>query len=107
MLPGKRDIKIYKGATDRLTFWMKDAAQVPINLTGAVVHAYISDGVKVNYEMGSGITTVPLEGKVVIVMSKESKANLGAKGTWSVKIDWPNGDTNRILEGKVDIVAEP
>lgn len=107
MQPGVRNIKLYKGATDKITFWLKDKNQQPIDLTGATVTACLKDATnKTNCTEDDVIITAE-EGKVVVVFTPEFKAPFsGKKGSWSVKIQWSNDEIWRILEGVAEYVEE-
>jgi len=107
MQPGTKNLKLYQGATDRVTFWMKDKSRQPIDLSGTTIVGYLKTANKTaTLTVGNGIIISSTEGKVELVFTPEMKVGMSNKGTWSVKVTWSNGNIWRILEGEANIIPE-
>jgi len=115
-MPGKTNLKIYKGATFRHVFIWKDGDEVPLNITGYTARMQVRkkiDDVATLLELtteNGGITITPLEGKIALYVSAEATAAL----TWVdgvydlemiIQIDGVD-DVTRLVEGKVTVFKE-
>ena len=104
---------IEKGATYRHTLYWKDALNVAINLTGCTaklqVRETINSGV-ILLELSttnSGLVITPLTGRIDLYVSDEATTTLvGIGGVYDLEIYFSNGDTTRLIEGKVTFKAE-
>jgi hypothetical protein len=104
---------IEKGATYRHTLYWQDSLNVPINLTNCTaklqVRATIESSI-ILLELSTsnlGLTITPLLGQIDLYISDEATTLLtGIGGVYDLEIYFNNGDTTRLIEGKVVFKAE-
>jgi hypothetical protein len=104
---------IEKGATYRHTLLWKDSLNTPINLTGCTAKLQVRETIDssiVLLELSTvnlGLVITPLLGKIELYISDETTTLLnGIGGVYDLEIYFNNGDTTRLIEGKVTFKAE-
>jgi hypothetical protein len=104
---------IEKGATYRHTLYWKDSSNVAINLTNCTAKLQVRetiDSASPLLELSTvnlGLVITPLLGKIDLYISNETTAVLiGTGGVYDLEIYFNNGDTTRLVEGKVVFKAE-
>lgn len=112
-MAGKIDLTIDKGATYRKTFFWKDSAGVPIDLTGYTARMQIRENYSSNTLIAElttengGITITPLEGKIELFLSDtDTTALTQSKGVYDIELLAPGGDVIKFLRGYVSILQE-
>jgi len=104
---------IEKGATYRHTLFWKDSANTAINLTGCTAKMQVRDNVEasiIRIELSTTnnrLTITPLLGKIELYISDEdSTALVGLGGVYDLEVYFANGDTTRLVEGKITFKPE-
>lgn len=104
---------IEKGATYRHTLIWKDSLNAPINLTGCTAKLQVRetiDSASPLLELSTvnlGLVITPLLGKIELYISDEATTLLnGTGGVYDLEVYFSNGDTTRLIEGKVTFKAE-
>lgn len=104
---------IEKGATYRHTLTWADALNVPINLTGCTAKLQVRetiDSALILLELSTantGLVITPLIGKIDFYISDEITTTLvGIGGVYDLEIYFANGDTTRLVEGKITFKPE-
>jgi len=104
---------IEKGATYRHTLYWKDKNGTAINLTGCTAKMQVresTDSTTVLLELSSDnsrILFTAIDGKIELYVSDEDTALLsGLGGVYDLEVYHPNGDTTRIIEGKIAFKPE-
>jgi hypothetical protein len=104
---------VEKGATYRHTLYWKDSSNLPINLTGCTARLQVRDSVDsedVTVELNtenSRIIIDELLGKIDLYISDEDTTNLnGFGGVYDMEVYFLNGDTIRLIEGRMSFKPE-
>jgi len=104
---------IEKGATYRHTLYWKDKNGVAIDLTGCTAKMQVresADATTVLLELSSENNRVlftAVDGKIELYVADQDTAGLdGLGGVYDLEVYHPNGDTTRIVEGKVAFKSE-
>lgn len=103
---------IEKGATYRHTLFWKDSLNAAINLTNCTAKLQVRETLlssillELSTENG-GLTITPLLGKIDLYVSSATSTLLeGLGGVYDLEIYYTNGDTVRLVEGKLKFVPE-
>lgn len=104
---------IEKGATYRHTLFWKDSTNTPINLTGCSAKMQIRDTIDstvVRLELSTinnRLLITPLLGKIDLYISDiDTTALVGLGGIYDLEVYFSNGDTARLIEGKITFKPE-
>ncbi len=104
---------IEKGATYRHTLFWKDSANTAINLTGCTAKMQVRDNAEasiIRIELSTTnnrLTITPLLGKIELYISDEDSTTLiGLGGVYDLEVYFANGDTTRLIEGKITFKPE-
>lgn len=103
----KRDLVIEKGATFRFNLRLKDSAGAYMDLTDYLGRMQIREAIEdeeVALDIGDTDFTFDAEGRCRIKVSDERTTELTiAAGVYDLEIENPDGDVDRLFEGKVRI----
>ena len=104
---------IEKGATYRHTLFWKDSTNTPINLTGCSAKMQVRDTVDASIvrielsTINNRLTITPLLGQIDLYISDEDSTTLvGLGGVYDLEVYFANGDTTRLVEGKITFKPE-
>ena len=104
---------IEQGATYRHTLYWKDSSNVPINITGCTARMQLRTTVEstaVVIELSSTNNRIIITGslgKIELYISDEDTTVLPPiQAVYDLEVYMSNGDTVRLIEGKVTIKAE-
>jgi len=107
MIPGKYDLKMYRGDdhTWRFRLWQDASQTLPVDLTGATVAAEIR-------EKSAGVAIVEL---IVVVtplnivdvsMTPAMYVNCPSKGVWDLQVTFADGKIHTPVAGAVSVIAD-
>lgn len=104
---------VEKGATYRHTLFWKDSSNVAIDLTGCTAKLQVRESVDsdiVIVELSTANNRIIIDhnlGKIDLFISDEDTTVLdGFGGVYDLEIYQPNGDTTRLIEGRMTFKSE-
>jgi len=103
---------IEQGATYRHTLYWKQKNGNAVNLTGCTAKLQVRESINstVLVELSTfnnRISIIPIEGKIVLYISDEDTTLLSAaSAVYDLEVYMSNGDTFRLVEGRILIKAE-
>ena len=111
MSSGRYDINVDQGATWAITFTIKQANKLPLNLTGYMGEGMVKKTIDDPSALASFIVTFPspLEGKVTLMLPASVTSEFDFTwGVYDFKITSPapNSQVTRVLQGKVILNRE-
>lgn len=107
MLSAKADLAIYQGDDYAAEVTVRDAAKVPVDITGYTAQAQIrrktadDDEIVVATFAATVVTT-----KVFLALTHTQTTSLKGRYVWDLQIISPGGAITTILEGSVIVTAE-
>jgi len=110
MEPGKYDIKLIKGTTERRSFrWLVGEAKTPVDLTGYSVAVHVTRQTPESPIAGSAVIRTPQAtptntGWIDVVFDNTLVDSLTfEEGEWYLTLTDPGGEPSRLIEGLVRV----
>lgn len=105
-LTAKFNIELQQGATFRQILTWKDGSRRPVNLAGCTAKLQIREAfgspALLTLTETNGLTLGDVKGTVAIFISDEQTAAMNfTRGVYDLLITFTNGDTRRLIEGRV------
>lgn len=107
MIPGKYDLKLYRGDSYSWQFklWEDSASTVPLDLAGSTVAVEIRDkpsGSKI-VQLASTITAPNI---INVTLSAVACKSCPPKGGWDLQITFPDGKVLTPVAGMVTVIPD-
>lgn len=112
LIPAEYTLPLVRGGTLRWPLDLTNPDGTPMNLTGAKVRFWVVAGasaptpdIELSSEFPDEISVEPLDGYFEVVLPFDQTQTLDKSPYYRLLIDWPNGDRDVLLYGKITFLV--